>query len=132
VPGHTHFEIHRVYDAQQARGYRVLVDRLWPRGVTKEKAALDEWSKDVAPSDELRRWYGHEPDKFAEFARRYRAELKKAPAKDAVSRLRAESKGSRVILVTATRDVDHSGAAVLLDALRGRPSGTRGGRSTEN
>ncbi len=130
MPGHPRFEIRRVYDEPQPAGYRVLVDRLWPRGVSKEKAALDEWSKDVAPSDELRRWYGHQPDKFAEFARRYRAELKKAPAKEALSRLRAASKRSRVILVTATRDVDHSGAAVLLDVLAGRRTGTGPRRST--
>lgn len=114
-----------MYDEHQARGYRVLVDRLWPRGVSKEKAALDEWAKDVAPSDGLRRWYGHEPDKFTEFARRYRAELTASPGKEAVARLRATSKKKTVLLLTATRDVEHSGAAVLLDALAGRKSGGR-------
>lgn len=124
VPTRPNFEIDRVYDEHQGRGYRVLVDRLWPRGVSKEKAALDEWAKDVAPSDGLRRWYGHEPEKFAEFARRYRAELAVSPAKDGAVRLRATSKKKHVVLLTATRDVEHSGAAVLLDVLVGRKSPT--------
>jgi uncharacterized protein YeaO (DUF488 family) len=123
--GRPRFEVHRVYDENQGRGYRVLVDRLWPRGVSKEKAAVDEWAKDVAPSDGLRRWYGHEPDKFAEFARRYRAELTASPGKEAVGRLRAVSKKKPVVLLTATRDVDHSGAAVLLAALAPRRSAGR-------
>jgi uncharacterized protein YeaO (DUF488 family) len=124
VAGRPNFEVHRVYDEDQGSGHRVLVDRLWPRGVSKEKAAIDEWAKDVAPSDELRRWYGHEPDKFAEFARRYRAELAATPGKEGVARLRATSKKKRpVVLLTATRDVEHSGAAVLLVALAGRKSG---------
>jgi uncharacterized protein YeaO (DUF488 family) len=122
-PGRPKYEVHRVYDEDQGRGYRVLVDRLWPRGVSKEKAALDEWAKDAAPSDGLRRWYGHEPDKFAEFARRYRAELTTSPAKESVARLRATAKKKSVVLLTATGDVDHSGAAVLLTALVGRKSG---------
>ncbi len=126
MPGRAQFEVYRIYDADQGRGYRVLVDRLWPRGVSKEKAAVDEWAKDVAPSDQLRRWYGHEPDKFAEFARRYRAELTASPGKEAVARLRATSKNKPVMLLTATRDVEHSGAAVLLTALAGRKPVARG------
>ena len=125
VSRRPNIEVHRVYDEDQGRGYRVLVDRLWPRGVSKEKAALDEWAKDVAPSEGLRRWYGHEPDKFTEFAHRYRAELTSSPAKDAVARLRATAKKKSVVLLTATRDVEHSGAAVLLTALVGRKSGGR-------
>jgi uncharacterized protein YeaO (DUF488 family) len=125
VPARPKFEVHRVYDDDQGRGYRVLVDRLWPRGISKQKAAVDEWAKDVAPSDGLRRWYGHEPDKFAEFARRYRAELTASPGKEAVARLRAASKKKPVVLLTATRDVEHSGAAVLLSTLAGRRRGVR-------
>ena len=118
---HPRFEIRRAYDEpSRGRSYQVLVDRLWPRGVTKDKAALDEWAKDVAPSDGLRRWYGHEPEKFAEFARSYRAELKESPGKEVVRRLRAEAKSKPITLVTATRDVEHSGAKVLLDVLAGR------------
>ena len=108
------FAIQRVYEEAED-GYRVLVDRLWPRGISKASARIDEWAKDVAPSTELRRWYGHDPAKFAEFARRYRRELKQPPASDAVNALR--SRRGRVTLVTATRDVEHSGAQVLLDAL---------------
>ena len=115
------FEIRRAYDAPPRGGsYQVLVDRLWPRGVRKDEAALDEWAKDVAPSDGLRRWYGHEPEKFAEFAGRYRAELEESPGREVVARLRAEGTSRPVTLVTATRDVEHSGAAVLRDVLAGR------------
>ena len=114
------FEIERVYDDEGGGGYRVLVDRLWPRGISKERAALDEWAKDVAPSDGLRRWYGHDPDKFAEFARRYRSELRTAPGKDLVTHLRLTARTEPVILLTATRDVAHSGATVLLNTLTGR------------
>jgi uncharacterized protein YeaO (DUF488 family) len=120
--GRPKFEVHRVYDEDQGSGYRVLVDRLWPRGVSRERAAIDEWAKDVAPSNGLRRWYGHEPDKFAEFARRYRSELTASPAKEAVAHIRATSRKTPVMLVTATRDVEHSGAVVLLRALAGRKS----------
>lgn len=116
-----HFEIRRVYDDEGPDGgYRVLVDRLWPRGISKERAALDEWAKDVAPSDGLRRWYGHQPEKFAEFARRYRDELSAAPGKDVITRLRRTAKAEFVVLLTATRDVEHSGATVLLDTLTQR------------
>lgn len=109
------FEIRRAYDhPAEDGGLRVLVDRLWPRGVSKDEAGLDEWAKDVAPSTELRRWYGHDPSKFSEFARRYREELAASPAAEAAARLRDAAKHQHVLLITATRDVEHSGAAVLL------------------
>ena len=111
------FQIHRVYDHPFPPGTRVLVDRLWPRGVAKDEAGLDEWLKDVAPSTELRRWYGHAVDRFEEFAARYRAELREAPAADAVGHLIELSGSGPVILLTATRDVEHSGARVLMDHL---------------
>jgi uncharacterized protein YeaO (DUF488 family) len=114
-------EVRRVYDDVPARGvHRVLVDRLWPRGVAKAAAPVDEWAKDVAPSTELRRWYGHDPSKFAEFARRYRAELRREPARGALASLRSRGSVGRVALVTATKDVEHSGARVLCDVLKGR------------
>lgn len=122
MPTRPSFEIERAYDGATKGSYRVLVDRLWPRGVSKERAALDEWSKNVAPSDGLRRWYGHEPEKFSEFARRYRRELSQAPGKSAVGQLRDAAKERPVILVTATKDLEHSGASVLLDVLEGRPT----------
>lgn len=93
--------------------HRVLVDRLWPRGVRKEALDADEWSKDVAPSDGLRRWYGHDPGRFAEFARRYRLELANDPAAAVVARLRHAAAHTALVLLTATRDVEHSGALVL-------------------
>jgi uncharacterized protein YeaO (DUF488 family) len=127
VPDRPRFEIRRVYDDEgPSDGYRVLVDRLWPRGISKERAALDEWPKDVAPSDALRRWYGHDPAKFDEFSRRYRSELSAPPAKDVVDALRRKAEDAPVILVTATRDVEHSGAAVLLEALTQRPTDSTG------
>jgi uncharacterized protein YeaO (DUF488 family) len=114
APRKARFQVRRIYDADPGDGaHRVLVDRLWPRGVAKVRAPIDEWDKDVAPSTELRRWYGHEPDKYVEFARRYRKELRTPPARDEVARLRSLSKRKRIALVTATRDVEHSGAAVL-------------------
>ncbi|TAM85791.1 MAG: DUF488 family protein [Jatrophihabitans sp.] len=105
--------VKRVYDEPEASdGSRVLVDRVWPRGISKEKAAVDRWAKDVAPSTELRRWYGHDPDKFTEFAQRYRAELRGSAA---LEQLRQVS--GRLTLVTATRAVDISQAAVLATLL---------------
>lgn len=111
------FSIHRIYEGPGATGRRVLVDRLWPRGVTKAEAGLDEWMKDVAPSTELRRWYGHDVGRFEEFARRYHAELGQPPGSDAVERLIALGGSGDVVLLTATKDVAHSGARVLSDHL---------------
>ena len=114
-------EIRRVYDDEDTgTAYRVLVDRLWPRGLSKAGAALDEWAKDGAPSAELRRWYDHDPARYGEFARRYRDELRRSPAKDVVVQLRALARHQTVVLLTATRDVDRSGARVLRDVLARR------------
>jgi uncharacterized protein YeaO (DUF488 family) len=113
----------RVYDHPDGR-YRVLVDRLWPRGVTKVDAALDEWLEAVAPSTELRRWYSHDVSRFDEFSARYLAELGQAPASTAVEHLADLAATREVLLLTATRDVEHSGAHVLrahlLDRRRSR------------
>jgi uncharacterized protein YeaO (DUF488 family) len=110
----------RVYDDHDTGDggpCRVLVDRLWPRGVAKAAAGLDEWNVDVAPSTDLRRWYGHDPSRFIEFARRYRIELTHPPASQAVTHLVEVARDRNVALVTATRDVEHSGARVLCDHL---------------
>lgn len=107
----------RVYDPPSGLGMRVLVDRLWPRGVSRPQAKLDQWAKDVAPSPELRRWYGHVPERFAEFARRYRAELGRPPAREVLSELAEQAQRSPVVLLTATADLEQSGAAVLKEAL---------------
>ena len=103
----------RIYDPNTPGTYRVLVDRLWPRGITKQNASLDGWLKDVAPSTELRRWYGHQLARFDEFAHSYQAELCQPPALNAVNRLLELGHTHRVVLLTATRDIDHSGANVL-------------------
>lgn len=118
--GRPGVELRRVYEDIPAGGRsRVLVDRLWPRGIAKADAPFDDWMKEVAPSTELRRWYGHDPAKFEAFASRYRSELAQSPAAPALARLRALAAQDGVILVTATRDVDHSAAEVLLDVLGG-------------
>ncbi len=114
----------RVYDGRSAAdGTRVLVDRLWPRGLRKDAGQVDEWLKAVAPSDDLRRWYGHEPGRFAEFRRRYRAELRDGEQAGALRHLRDLGAAGPVTLVTATRDVGHSQAAVLAEQLGGREGG---------
>ena len=114
--------LRRVYEAPDpSDGQRVLVDRLWPRGLAKNKAAVDEWLKTVAPSDELRRWYGHQPEKFADFRERYQQELRSAERSAAVDHLRELARGGTVTLLTATRDIEHSQAAVLAEELRGTP-----------
>lgn len=109
----------RVYEqAAQSDGRRILVDRLWPRGLSKDKAHLDEWLKAVAPSPELRRWYGHQPDRFAEFRRRYEAELIDPERSAALHHLREAAESGPVTLLTATRDLMHSEAEVLAQLLR--------------
>jgi uncharacterized protein YeaO (DUF488 family) len=113
------FKIKRAYEAPQpSDGVRVLVDRLWPRGLKKSDAHLAAWQKDVAPSPKLRVWFGHAPERFAEFRRRYRSELTGNPA---VAELRKQGRGKRVTLVYAARDPKVNHAVVLLAALRGRP-----------
>jgi uncharacterized protein YeaO (DUF488 family) len=105
----------RVYDAVLPSGTRVLVDRLWPRGLRKADVPLDEWCKDVAPSTELRKWYAHDPGRFLDFGRRYRDELRQPPGSDALDRLRGSGP---LVLLTATKDVEKSAAAVLAEVLR--------------
>jgi uncharacterized protein YeaO (DUF488 family) len=108
----------RVYDARTAEdGTRVLVDRLWPRGLTKNRADLDEWCKQIAPSAALRAWYGHDPDRFAEFARRYRSELDDPGRAEPLQHLRELAQRRTLTLLTATRHADISEAAVLADLL---------------
>ena len=107
----------RAYDpAEPGDGYRVLVDRLWPRGVSKERARLDEWARELAPSAELRTWFGHDPERFAEFERRYRAEL--APHGEKLDELRRRAREGTLTLVYAARDEEHNDAVVLAELLR--------------
>jgi len=111
--------VRRVYEEPDpGDGTRVLVDRIWPRGLTKARAALDEWCKDVAPSGELRKWYGHDPARFEEFGRRYRLELKDPERAEALAHLRALAKDRPLTLLTATRQPEISEAAVLAALLR--------------
>jgi uncharacterized protein YeaO (DUF488 family) len=109
----------RAYEpAEAADGYRVLVDRLWPRGVSKEKAQLDEWARELAPSSELRTWFGHDPARFDEFRRRYLEELAAHEAK--LAELRERASEGTLTLVYAARDSEHNDAVVLADLLRRR------------
>lgn len=112
--------IKRAYDAIGPEdGFLILVDRLWPRGVSKSELKIDAWVRDLAPSTALRRWYGHDVGRYAEFRRRYRSELERAA--DGLRALRAAIRGRKATLVTATRDVEHSQAPILREALmRGR------------
>jgi uncharacterized protein YeaO (DUF488 family) len=111
--------VRRVYeDPSPQDGCRVLVDRIWPRGLTKAKAALDEWCKDVAPSDELRKWYSHDPERFEEFGRRYRLELGEPRRAEALAHLRELARDRPLTLLTATKQPGISEAAVLAALLR--------------
>ncbi len=104
----------RVYDPPNPDdGTRVLVDRLWPRGLSKAAAAFDEWLPAAAPTTELRRWYSHDPSRFDEFAARYRRELEQSEPAAALVSLRALRRQGPLTLLTATKDLDHSHAAVL-------------------
>ncbi|WP_019070709.1 DUF488 domain-containing protein [Streptomyces hokutonensis] len=112
--------VRRVYEPRErADGARVLVDRIWPRGMTKEKAHLDEWCKQVAPSTDLRKWYSHDPERFTEFSRRYRAELEDPDHAEALAHLRDLAKERTVTLLTATKQPEISEAEVLAELLRG-------------
>lgn len=110
--------VKRAYERPSPRdGYRVLVDRLWPRGVKKEALRLDLWAKDLAPSPRLRTWFGHDPERFREFARRYHAELRTAPAQALLAELARRAARGAVTLVYGARDEAHNGAVVLRDLL---------------
>jgi uncharacterized protein YeaO (DUF488 family) len=114
--------LRRIYDdPADDDGIRILVDRRWPRGVSKARAELDEWCTGVAPSDALRKWYGHDPAKFDEFASRYRTELDEPEPATALRHLRLMASHERLTLLTATKHLDLSQAAVLAELLRLRP-----------
>ena len=112
-------QVRRVYESRRTTdGARVLVDRIWPRGLTKLKADLDEWCKEVAPSTELRKWYRHDPDRFEEFSRRYQVELAVPERADALAHLRDLSRHRALTLLTATKQPQISEAAVLAELLK--------------
>jgi uncharacterized protein YeaO (DUF488 family) len=111
--------VRRAYEEPEADdGTRVLVDRLWPRGLSKARAALDEWCKNVAPSPELRTWYSHDPDRFAEFSHRYQQELHDPERAEALEHLRGLAADGRLTLLTATKKPEISEAAVLAGLLQ--------------
>jgi uncharacterized protein YeaO (DUF488 family) len=121
VSGAHEVRVGRAYDERRrGDGRRVLVDRLWPRGLSKEAADIDEWCKVISPSPALRTWYAHDPTRFRAFARRYRTELKDPERTAALEHLRDEAERRTLTLLTATRHVELSHAAILADVLRDR------------
>ena len=107
----------RAYEpAVPADGYRVLIDRLWPRGVSRDRAELDEWERELPPSNELRRWFAHEPSRFEEFRRRYIEELRNERPR--IARLRRQARDGTLTLVYSARDMEHNDAVVLAEVLR--------------
>ena len=122
----------RAYEpAERGDGYRVLIDRLWPRGVSKAKARLDAWEKDIAPSRDLREWYGHDPAKWPEFRTRYTNELRTRAAKMVLADLARRAQNGRVTLVYGSRAAEISDVAVLERVLRRRVGKTKQKRSLE-
>jgi uncharacterized protein YeaO (DUF488 family) len=112
----------RIYDpASTTDGVRILVDRLWPRGLTRAKAGLDEWCKQIAPSPELRRWYSHDPRRFTEFRHRYRRELDGPEQAAALAHLKELASGRTLTLLTASKDVAISEATVLAELIDEEP-----------
>jgi uncharacterized protein YeaO (DUF488 family) len=121
------FKMRRVYlPPESGDGFRVLVDRLWPRGLTKDAAKIDLWLKEIAPSDGLRKWFGHDPERWEGFAQRYRKELEGMP--DLLAELRRAGKEhATVTLLFGAKDEARNDAVVLLDALRGKRAASRTG-----
>jgi len=111
--------VKRVYEKPEREdGVRILVDRLWPRGLSKDEAALDEWIRDVAPSDKLRTWFGHKSERWQEFQRRYKSELKTAEHKDILDRLSKIAGIATVTLLYAAKDSEHNNAVALASLLK--------------
>jgi uncharacterized protein YeaO (DUF488 family) len=109
--------VERVYDdPHPGDGYRVLIDHVWPRGISKERAQLDEWARELAPSDELRKWFDHVPERFSEFRSRYRDEL--AAHRERVEELRRRAQSGPLTIVYAARDTEHNNAVVLAELIR--------------
>ena len=112
-------KIKRIYEsASPDDGRRIYVDRLWPRGMKKEEVKIDEWLKDISPSDGLRKWFGHDPSKYAEFKRRYTKELREHS--EILERVRKEARKETVTLLFSAKDVEHNNASVLKELLSGR------------
>ena len=113
-------DIARIYDVLDTEpAGKFLIDRLWPRGLRKADAPFEQWLKEIAPTPDLRKWYSHEVEKYDEFARRYRDELTRDPPRSLLATLRERSEAHPVVLLTATKDLEHSSAVVLRDVLSG-------------
>ena len=111
-------KLKRAYDPPaRGDGLRVLVDRLWPRGVKKDDLKLDAWAKELAPTTELRQWFGHDPGRWTEFKKRYRAELKKSNAREVIRKLLAGKRAKTITLIYGAKDREHNEAVVLRDFL---------------
>jgi uncharacterized protein YeaO (DUF488 family) len=124
-------KLKRAYDRPtRGDGRRVLVERLWPRGVRKAELPLDHWAKDLAPSAALRKWFGHDPARWTEFKRRYRAELAHGPAPEALEALAAEARDRTVTLVFSSHDLEHNNAVVLKETLGSLAAGPPARRRT--
>jgi uncharacterized protein YeaO (DUF488 family) len=111
-------QIKRVYESPgPGDGYRVLVDRLWPRGLSKEKAGVDEWAREIAPSDSLRNWFGHDPSRWAEFRERYRKELEEPVRRRVLETLKERARSGNLTLVYGAKDTVHNQAVVLMEVI---------------
>jgi uncharacterized protein YeaO (DUF488 family) len=113
----SNVHVKRIYDpSESGDGYRVLIDHFWPRGVSRERAKLDDWARELAPSDQLRRWFDHVPERFDEFHARYRTEL--AAHADRIEELRTRARNEPLTIVYAARDREHNNAVVLAELVR--------------
>ncbi len=111
--------IKRVYDPPDpSDGVRILIDRLWPRGLSKDRAKIDEWFRDIAPSDRLRQWFGHKPERWEEFRKRYREELRKPERRALLQQIAALAQKGTVTVVFAAKDAEHCNARVIAEVLR--------------
>jgi uncharacterized protein YeaO (DUF488 family) len=114
-------KIKRIYDPpEKADGTRILVDRLWPRGISKEKVRIDEWLKEIAPSDKLRQWFGHKAERWEEFQKRYREELQTMERQEQLRHLRALARQGTVTLLFAAKDDERNNAVVLVKVMKGK------------
>jgi len=114
----TKLILKRIYDKELPDGYRILVDRLWPRGISKIRAALDLWAKPIAPSSELRKWFGHDPEKYAEFKSKYLIEINNNPyTEEFLDAVKAALKEQDVLILYSAKDEEHNDAVVLMEYL---------------
>ena len=117
----TKLILRRIYDKELPYGYRILVDRLWPRGISKIRAALDLWAKPIAPSAELRKWFGHDPEKYADFKEKYLAEIEDNPYKEEfLTEVKTALQKQDVLILYSAKDQEHNDAVVLMEYLNSK------------